>query len=288
MPPPSLEEFINAPIEQVLRVAPATAIYAAGGTRRSAALAGITPHTDEYANWLRGEMLSFMELLFSHGLRHVFAPTIISPNVVEFAHYRERFLGWVVQNLVGAEALADYARRGWRVRMIGTEGIPELQTAAAELVRATPPDWSRTLWWVASPTPEAPWDAALDTVASAGARTRAEAIRALYGEDIPLATLFISCGKPIAMYDLIPPLLVGKLQCYWVQRPGYQLDEHMIRSILYDYAYTRRIGEGVGSGERYAYIEAQHSTWETDAVLGLGQRLGPFWYPEPFPTMEGG
>jgi hypothetical protein len=270
----------------VAAVAPATVITAFGGTRRSAALAGIDPHTDEYADWSRQEMLACMELLFTHGVRHIFATVVVSSNMVEFASYRERFLGWIAQGLAGSKALADYVGRSWRVRMIGTEHVPELQTAANELVRATPPRWSHTLWWTVTPTPEAPWQAALDTVARAGARTRREAIRALYGEDIPLATLFLSTGKPIIMYDLIPPLLAGNLQCYWVQRPGFRLNQRMLRGILYDYAYMRRTQKVSASVDRSTDLAAQRSAGETKVVLGVGQRLGPFWYPEALPPGE--
>src|SRR5262249_39727047 len=147
---------------------------------------------------------------------------------------------------------------------------------------ATPDRWEHTLWWTVTPSDDAPWDAVL----SAGARTRAEAIRALYGEDIPLATMFISFGKPIVIYDLIPPLLVDRLQCYWIMRPGYRLDEPMLRHILYDYAYTRKTGSGPSWSERYANLGIQRGAWSTQAVLGVGQRMGPFWYPVPFPQAE--
>jgi hypothetical protein len=280
---PTLEAVVEAPLDDVAAVAPATVIVSVNGTRRSAALEGITPHTDTFVRWSRQPLLAYMEIQFAHGGRNVIAAAIISPNMREFASYRERFLGWTADGLAGGEMLGDYAERGWRVRMMGTEHLPELRESAEALVRATPERWSHTLWWTVTPTPEAPWASVLDTVARTGATTRAEAIRALYGEDIPPATMFISFGKPIIIYDLIPPLLAGQLQSYWIMRPGYRLDARMFRTILYDYAYVR---PGHAAADQYAGLLAHRQAWETEAVLGLGQRLGPFWYPAPFPAAE--
>jgi hypothetical protein len=280
---PTLEDFLDAPLADITAIAPPTVIISVSGTRRSAALDGLTPHSDEFVDWSRPQLLAYMELLFTHGVRHIIAPAIISPNMTEFDTYRQRFLHIVEQGLTSPAMLESYARLGWRVRMTGTESFPELQPAAARLAHATPPSWSHTLWWTMTPTPEAPLESVFDVIARTGARTRAEAIRAIYGEDIPLVTLFIGIGKPIVIYDLVPPLLAGNLQCYWVQRPGYRLDQPMLRSILYDYAYTRRGGQSV-TGMEYNTVIAQRAAWETDAVLGVGQRLGPFWYPLPFPS----
>jgi hypothetical protein len=279
---PTLEGFLDAPLADIAAIAPPTVIISVNGTRRSAALEGLTPHTDEFVEWSRPQLLACMGLLFAHGVRHIIAPAIVSPNMVEFDTYRQRFLHMVEQGLASPAMLESYARLGWRVRMTGTESFPELQPAAARLVRATPPSWSHTLWWTMTPTPEAPWDSVFDVIAQTGARTRAEAIRTIYGEDIPLANILISFGKPIVIYDLVPPLLAGNLQCYWTQRPGYRLDQGMLRSILYDYAYTRR-GQSV-TGMEYNTVMAQRAAWETGAVLGVGQRFGPFWYPLPFPS----
>ncbi len=225
-----------------------------------------------------------MDLVFRHGVRHIIAPAIASPNMTEFDSYRQRFLRMVEYGLASPTMLEHYARLGWRVRMTGIESFPELQPAAATFVRATPPSWSHTLWWTMTPTPEAPWSSVFDVIAQTGARTRAEAIRAIYGEDIPPATLLVAIGKPVMIYDLLPPLLVGNLQCYWTQRPGYRLDQRMLRAIFYDYAYTRRGDSQRVTGVEYNRVTAQRAAWETDAVLGIGQRLGPFWYPLPFPS----
>ena len=36
--------------------------------------------------------------------------------------YREKLVDWVDWGIVGLEALTDYKRLGWKVRLIGAEG----------------------------------------------------------------------------------------------------------------------------------------------------------------------
>jgi hypothetical protein len=248
-------------------------------------LAGLATESDEYARWSYTQMFAHHDLLIRHGIRHIIAPAVISNNLVEFARFRELFLSWASEGLAGPVSLAEYARRGWRARIVGTEEFPELREASARLEMNTPERWKGTIWWTATASTEAPWAALLAAVQRSGARTRAEAIRALYGEDIPPARLLLAFGKPMISPELLPPLLSGELQGYWFQRPGYSLDQPMLRRILYDYAYTRATGSGTERGWRYTDVSLQRAAWETDAVLGLGRQLGGFWYPAPFPDI---
>jgi hypothetical protein len=81
-------------------------------------------------------------------------------------------------------------------------------------------------------------------------------------------------------FELIPPLLVGQVQGYWSQQPGYSLTEAQLRTIFYDYAYLRPTWrEEKLERAREALVHRQ--AWEEGPILGLGMRLGPFWYPAP-------
>ncbi|HJZ50244.1 MAG TPA: hypothetical protein VKE41_23900 [Roseiflexaceae bacterium] len=274
--------FLAAPDAEVAAIAPATAIVAFGGTRRSAALAGVDRMSPAYMPWLRAGMLNCFDLLFRHGVRHIIAPLAIGKHLAEAGSMRAQLIGALDWGFAGAEALADYRRHEWRVRLIGTESVPELVSTGERLRAETTSSDVPTLWFSVCPDPEASLAAVLHTAAQSGARTRDQAVRALYGEAIPLATLLLGFGKPVFSYDLVPPLLAGRLQCYWMQRPGYALDQPMLRMVLYDYAYTRRTGSGTDRGGRYAGIGAQRAAWETDWVLGVGVPLGGFWFPAPF------
>jgi hypothetical protein len=276
--PPSLEEFLQAPAEQVAAVAPITMFLAPGGTRREAALAGISPQSEEYPSWSRERMVACVELLFRLGVQHLFLTALRHSPMSEIGRYRERLIAWTSESMAGTQALEDYAHRGWRVRLVGTESIPELGDTATRLQAATPADWNHTLWFNVSSTPDVYWMTALATANRVHVRTRAELVHALYGEDIPPATLCLSFGKPIVALDIMPLLVAGELQCYWTQRPGFAQDERTIRRIFYDYAYTRRTWQQDKSA-RYTDVLDQHETWERPVVLGIGQRIGAFWYP---------
>jgi hypothetical protein len=276
---PEFEQFLNAPLAEVASLAPATMIFAAGGTRRSAALAGVSLESDEYVHWTYSRMNACFALIFRHGVRHLFTFAIVSSQLNEITGvYRERLLEWVAWGLAGPQALADYRRLGWRVRLLGSEQLPALAPVAERLLAETAETSPHTLWWCVVPAPELQWQSLLATAQAAQARSQKEAIRALYGEDIPLASLYLAFGKPLVTPSLFPPLLVGEMHCYWSQRPGYTLTEREFRTILYDYAYLRHTWQTDKSGRAEAAVEHREA-WEQGPILGLGTLLGPFWYP---------
>jgi hypothetical protein len=276
--PPSIEELLRAPAEQVAAVAATTMFLAPGGTRREAVLAGISPESEAYPYWSHDRMVECIDLLFHLGVRHLFVTALRSAPLAEVGHFRNRLLEWTDQGLAGPQALADYVRMGWRVRLVGVESVPELQATAERLRAATQAHSDHTLWVYVSATPDAHWSALLAAAHRSQAHTRAELVEALYGEDIPPATLCLSWGKPLIAADLIPFLVAEEVQCYWTQRPGFAQGEQTIRRIFYDYAYTRRTWRQDKS-ERYGDVQAQRSLWEQPRVLGVGRRIGNFWYP---------
>ncbi|MDX1687506.1 MAG: hypothetical protein R3248_05945 [Candidatus Promineifilaceae bacterium] len=285
---PTLEEFQESALETVRAVAPPTLIFAAGGTRRGAALAGVSPQSDDYARWSRERMMSCFDLIFRHGVQHIFTFAIVNSQFEEVTEgYREKLISWVDWGLAGPEALREYDDLGWRVRLLGTDGIQPLQETARRLEGATPDHYRHTLWWYVVPDLDAPWRWLLDAAYHAQAQTREEVVRALYGEDIPPASLFLSFGKPMVSPALLPPPLVGSLHCYWLQRPSYELSQRQFRHILYDYAYLRATWQE-DKGGRAEQALNHRDLWEDGPTIGLGQRLGPFWYPAPIDPPEVG
>ena len=275
----SWEQFLAAPTAEVAQVAPTTAVFSAGGTRRAAALAGISAQSDQYVHWAREQNLQTFALLFEHGVRHIVAAAITHNQLQETTPvYRERLLAWTAWGMSGREALADYARLGWKVRLLGTEYVPELQACAAELAAQTPAHSDKTVWWLVAPDPESYWQQLLQAAHRTHAQTRTELMLALYGEVIPPATLFVAYGKPLLMPEQVPPLLVGEMQCYWLQRPGYLTDVVQLREILYDFAYLRPTWQADKSG-RTAEVLAEPAFWASQTTLGLGVRHGSFWLP---------
>jgi hypothetical protein len=277
---PSRDAFMRLSREQIAEagIAPVTMAFAAGGTRRHAILAGIDPNSDEYNDYSRQGMLRCFDVLCGFGVRNIFTTAIRPHQMREPGRYRARLLDWIAEGLTSDDALRENERRGWRVRIVGAEHVPELREAAERLVAATPANWRHTIRWSVSPDPEAPWRSILDAVLRSGARTREDAVMALYGEPVPPATMFLAFGKPLVVADLVPPLLAGDLQCYFSQRLGYSLDEAMWREILYDYAYLRHT-QAPDTAKRDRAVLEHQAVWQHAGVLGLGQAVGPFWFP---------
>jgi hypothetical protein len=277
---PSLEDFLAAPVEQVRRVAPPTLMWVVEGTRRSAALAGIDVSTEDYAHWSISRMNACVELFFHHGVRHVFTPLLTPSQFAEVTpRYRERLIDWVAMLVREPALLAPYQRHGWRLRLLGAESLPELRPIAEEFAAATP-HGEHTLWCSVVAESGGPWNELLQAVVRTGARTREDAIRALYGEDIPPAQLMIAFGKPMVSPEQLPPLLQGRMDCYFTQRPGYRITEQELRTVLHDHAYLRRTWRADKTG-RADEATAFRRAWEEGPMVGLGIRLGPFWYPAP-------
>jgi hypothetical protein len=97
---------------------------------------------------------------------------------------------------------------------------------------------------------------------------------------VPLATLYLGSGKPQVFPSIVPPLLMGRVDCYWRQHLGYDLDAATLRAILYDYAYLRNTWQEDKTG-RAEQVLRFRAAWENPPVIGAGVRLGPFWYPAP-------
>lgn len=275
--PPSLDEFLGAPLSLVRSVAPSTVLYAVGGTRRQAVLAGLQPDGEEYPRYAVAQMYACLDRLFANGVQHVIATVLQSPQLAEVGRYRERVLAWVRDGLAGEAALGIYRERGWRVRLLGGEGDPELAQIARRL-RDETPHGRATLWYYVSLAPDAHWRSIL-AAARAGATDQQETIAALAGEPLPPAEVLIAFGKPLFGGDIFPVVFAsGTMQCYWTQRPGYDLPDGDLRRIFYDYAYTRRTWVA-DKRPRYDALEEQRAVWERGRIVGLGRRVGGFWYP---------
>jgi hypothetical protein len=279
---PDLEEFLYGPLENVRAVAPATIIFVAGGTRRKAVSMGLSTESDAYAAWTRQQMIACFDLIFQHGVKNIFTPMVGPTNFNEVGKYREQLVDWIAWGLSGEDALADYEKLGWRIRLLTDETIPKLKETADRLHAIIPAKYEHTLWIHIVPDAELPWRWLLSAVKNNNVSTRQEAIQALYGEDVPPVSLYLGHGKP-EIFDEFLPLLTGKVQCYWRQNLGYDLDEQLLRNILYDYAFTRSTWREDKAGRAEEALK-YNDIWEKAAVVGLGTRLGPFWYPSPTPS----
>lgn len=275
---PTLAQFLTASLEEIARFAPASMVYSPGGTRRKAAMLGIAAGSQDYFHWARQATLQCADTIFRCGVRHLFTGTLVPSNFQELTAYHHQLLDWVKWGVAGEEAVADYQRYGWRVRLVGAEQVPALQESAHKLIEATPAQAHHTLWWTVVLNDDAPWQSLFSANHQTQPPTRQQAIQTLYGEQIPLITLYLGFGKPLVSFNMLPPLLAGNLQCYWLQQPGYDLTEQQFRTILYDYAHLRQTWREDKTGRAEQALEYRQ-VWEQDVIIGLGQRVGPHWYP---------
>jgi hypothetical protein len=273
----SWPEFQTLPVDAIRALVPKTVVCTLGGTRRAAAFAGIQPSTIEYIHWSRQRMIAWFDIFAKYGVQHIF---LSASRVTEFKEQgrQAKILSVVDQAIADDEMIQAYARRHWRAKIIGDPASPFIQGISERFSASQPQAYAMTLWYMIVPSFDAIWGWMCQSIVSAAATTRQTALEAFYGEAVPPARLLISTGKPTLAADLVPPLISDELQCYWAQKPGYTLEEDDFLAIIYDLAYMRATWRENKNGRAEEAL-AEQGRWTNAGILGLGQRLGPFWFP---------
>lgn len=277
----TFNEFRNLPPEEIAKHAPASIIFAAGGTRRAAKLKGIHDQ-DEYVQWSSKQLIECFGLFAKFGVRHIITHAIVPTQWMEITPgYREKLVEWIDSILTSSETVEEYRQREWRESMIGTDSIPELKHLRKKLLKLFPKSDARlTVYYTATPTYDSPW-ADLRSSLKKKWKTQDDLILTQYKEAIPPVKLYIGYGKPVLSAAVSPPLLgaFDGVHAYWLQKPGFLTDERGVLSIIYDYAFTRQTWMRDKS-QRTEQILNHRTEITKDRILGLGKRLGPFWYPD--------
>src|SRR5690242_11305219 len=112
---PTLEAFLAAPAATVAAVAPPTAMWAPGGTRRQGAREGV-PLDEAYVDWSGPPLLDNLALFFRLGIQHLILLGLGPNQFADAGRYAERVVAWTIRGLAGAPMIAEYRRRNWRVR----------------------------------------------------------------------------------------------------------------------------------------------------------------------------
>lgn len=273
----SLDAFLAAPVEQIRHYAPETVFFAAGGTRREAVLGGVDIRDPRaYAEFGRKRFLDTAARMFALGVKHLFALTIHSKQLLESGYYRQMIVDMTIEGL-GEPAIPGYTELGCKVRFHGQEDVPELQPLADALAPLADVPSEHTIWWLTTLSNEAVWARTFDAIRKSS--NLEEATRAYFGVDVPPAGIFLSFGKPFVSPEILPPLLLqGETHCYWYQRPGYYLSDEELRRIIYDYAIARHTWLEDKS-DRYDTVLRDADQWQQNPILGLGHRQAGFWHP---------
>lgn len=276
---PTLEEFMAASVEAVAAVAPRSMVYAPGGTRRSATFAGIEPWSAEYIRETQDRFAACLEVMFANGVEHVFTPMIMVGHTNEVDDVEQQLIVLTGEFATDPHLLGIARNHSWRIKLAPSSYDALLEPYIACLEQNCPENSTRTWWLTITPSYDTWWSKLFAAVKAGDVLNNVDAIRALYGEDIPPITLCFAFGKPMVSPDLFPPLLMSNVQCYWSQQVGYTLTDRQFRKVLYDYAFVRRTWQK-NKTLRAKQAEAFRDTWEQEMILGLGKRLGPFWYPD--------
>jgi hypothetical protein len=106
-------------------------------------------------------------------------------------------------------------------------------------------------------------------------------VEGVYGEYIEPVSIFIGFDKP-SVFDY-PLLSNGEEDLYFTVAPSPYLDANLLRRILYDHLYTRRIPE-----PDYDSLGVEDGNWISNFykinrghAIGLGIVRAGLWFPDP-------
>jgi hypothetical protein len=276
---PTWEEFLAAPVAEVVAVAPRSMVYAPGGTRRSAMFAGIEPWSAEYIRLGEDGITASLNIIFRHGIQHVFTPAVMVGHVNEVDDVERQLIKQMGAFITDSYLLDLVRKYDCRLRIVPSAYSDVLRPVSEYLLSNSQSDASRTWWLTITPSYDSWWSTLVALAKSDNVQTREDAIFAMFGEAVPPITLCLAFGKPMISPDLFPPLLMDNVHCYWSQQAGLALTERQFRKVIYDYAYLRQTWQKDKTA-RAKQASEQQEIWEREVILGLGTRLGPFWYPE--------
>jgi tuberculosinol/isotuberculosinol synthase len=284
------ETFLNLPTEEIARLVrqePKVCVFPINGTRRWFMLEYPgQAKADLYDSYLRitwQRQIELYKLFFDHGIDTLLTP-VFGPDLLQrdaaYLQLVEPGLMWLARD---RELQDFYDAYDVRVRVYGDarralDAFGELAQRTAHHARY------RLFFGVCAHDPT-------ETVTEIGVRFyqehgrlphKREIVAAYYGEPVEPVDLFIGFDRPTA-FDM-PLIATGNEDLYFTVSPSPYMDDRVLRAILYDHLYARRVAES------YAELSAQD--WKTLAdfyvtnrrrVLGLGRKhkTGAFWYPLP-------
>ncbi len=298
--PPTLEDFLNWPVEKVAAHVRAggskVVVFPINGTRRWFILEYPEQARENFLeNYLKAHYdrhPQLYRLLFEHGIDTLLTP-MIGPDILErgdeYAPILKRGLLWFARS----EIFFNFCcRHEIRVRLYGDARrylkgpYTEVPQAFESLVERTRSHRRYRLFMgIYAHDPS-------ERVAEIGVNfhrehgrlpTRREIVTAYYGEYVEPVDFFIGSDRPAA-FDM-PLVATGSEDLYFTVSPSPYLDDRALRTILYDHLFSRRVDD-----ESYANLDAED--WQAmkrfyeanrHSILGVGRRdpTGSFWYPLP-------
>ncbi len=266
---------------------PRVVVCPINGTRRWFELEYGDQQSADYLDITLRKYMDIFTLFFTHGVETVLSPILGSDILARGPEYMQMVVPALSQIADGEMFRQFY--QGWdvRVKFYGeyadyfAQNFPGLATALAQAKGAL--NGRRRLFWGMFASDPAAWISqfAVQHYAKTGAPpNREQVVAEYYGETVPMADMFIGSGPPTA-FDY-PLLDAGATALYFLQAPTPYLTQTGLRSIFFDYLYTRRVGEDYSDVPETEWAEARkYYNDHADSILGVGKNSsgGHFWFP---------
>ena len=177
--------------------------------------------------------------------------------------------------------MSDYARLGWQVRLIGAESWPELLPAAQRLCELPMRENGPTVWFTVASHAETRWDV---DFRCRSARRRFQRAKKQFVRSMARIFHWQRCSSVLESHRSL------RRSCrpfWWViySATGASIWDMTWTSVpCARYCMTLRTYGKTWRTDKSGRAEQVHnyqSAWDDPPVIGLGMRLGPFWYPVP-------
>lgn len=289
-----IETFLNLQAEDIAAVVrekgPRVVVCPINGTRRWFMLESRKHgfHGD-FLDTILARYLSLFELFFSHGITNLLTP-VLGPDIVQRGSTYTRMVFSALERIsTGENFIRFYENKDVRVRFYGdyeqymAEHAPEVLGKLAEVQAATREHLAFKLFWgmFANDPVEKIARRAVDFYKLQGETLkRPDIVTHYYGEYLPPADMFIGMMPP-AVFDF-PLLDVGHTALYFTTAPTPYLDETMLRRMLYDFIFVRRVQDDYDDLDEddWRNLEEFYSVHQRE-IFGVGRRAGSgsVWLP---------
>ena len=296
--------FINLPTAEIAEIVheqgPEVCVFIINGTRRWFMLEHAQPaqnFASAYFEATSKRLIELCQLLFDHGINTLLLPVFNSQLMARGDHYI-KMMGESLPHLTNHPRFLDfYKAYEIRVRFYGAHRHCLARTPYAHLSEQFDQLTAQTLTHTkhqlfygicAHDAAESLATLAIDYYKANGyVPNKQTLIEMYYGEYVPPANLFISSGKPHT--SDMPLMTSGREQLYFSVAPAFYLDQMQLRTILYDYLYTR-------TAKRSDYKTLQPQDWaqmrqffqaNLGKTLGVGAKKKEWnmWHPLPQVTV---
>lgn len=303
----SRTEFFSLPKEKIAELIentgkPRVVVFVPDGTRRIGVICyGLSQDSNDFENQLfekiSEDLMKVEQLFFDHGLHTLIVPCISYGNLERKNNYIEKAINHGLKRILHDEEwLKFYDDNKIKVKIYGdydtfsrsgygivSEWIDDVQFRTRKHDR-------HVLYYGLVCSGRGEYDRLIDHAVAFyqehGRRpSREEQLEWYFNGKVEDVDLFIRTSA-IRDSDLQPHFISGvKTQMYFTFAPFPFMNSNTLREILYDYLYSRPLSYGTDTeasriiNGSEAELVKNYYVNNSDAVVGIGKRIGDFWLP---------